>query len=649
MDKARFTIHNPQFLHGACKHVSEYCGSWIVRCVFISVFLFGTLPLALCQPHAAWWGLWNSGMGLTERSLADGGINHLYVRLTAQNSPLLVGGNVYGIRFWLPDKTDVTRMKVWLARSYAQGPVQTVASYEVPLAGVHDVAHDGAPTEVVWEEGCDILAAGNPYANILAGVTLESTTAQTFMTAAVTGPSGSCFCNGRDVSGDYGPLALQVMVAGPLLTDHAASIQQVHDEQIVLAGCAATVELPLVNEGVCPLLSVDYVVSIDGQPQPARRYELPVPLTEIGLTVNMPVSYQAPSSAEEHQLQVELAKVNETDNARLSSVELSLTALSRECHKRSVMEEFTGTWCHNCVRGIVGIERLEQMFGDNFIAIAMHSDDPMQVDAYRNSSFYRQELSVLGGLPSCAIDRLIDCDPYCGLNSYGDFMTDLLVGYALSQAAVADLEVNAELSGESLGKVCCDVCTSFAYSCADVHYSLLLVLTADSLTGQGQQWQQRNGYNDYKGDDADLLEFAGIGQYIKEISFNHVAIDIAGVDGGIPGSIKAPLDSQVPQWYTHTFDISQNALAQHRDKLHVVAMLIDTRSGRVVNAAKCDVAQGSSAIRSPLLPAGQKVADRFTLSGVRIDSSARPGISIERTAEGTYRKVWRIHRTALSF
>lgn len=41
--------------------------------------------------------------------------------------------------------------------------------------------------------------------------------------------------------------------------------------------------------------------------------------------------------------------------------------------KRAVMEEFTGLGCGFCVRGIVGIKKCEDTFGDRFIAIARHT------------------------------------------------------------------------------------------------------------------------------------------------------------------------------------------------------------------------------------------------------------------------------------
>ena len=65
----------------------------------------------------------------------------------------------------------------------------------------------------------------------------------------------------------------------------------------------------------------------------------------------------------------------------LAALSLGVTAQTAQepFVRRSVVEEFTGTWCGHCPRGIVGMERLSEDFGDRFIGIA--SVDPLVPDA----------------------------------------------------------------------------------------------------------------------------------------------------------------------------------------------------------------------------------------------------------------------------
>lgn len=361
-----------------------------MRSRLILAFLALTVGTGIC--HAAegeaqhtWWGLWNTAHGTSTSATLEGS-NDLYVRLTAQNSALLVGGSISGLRFFISDKTAVTALSVWMAARYSNGPQTVTVQRDVPLSALRDMQHDGLPTEVSLEGDIDILPA-NAYANILVGLTIQVAggRAMPLLTGSVSGPSGSCFLNSRDMSSAYGALPLQVLGCGPLLPAEGATPMTI-GEQVEMAGQPATLTLPVSNSGAAAVTDVAYIVSIDGDPQPEQFYQLPATVDELG-----------------------------------------------------------------------------------------------------------------------------------------------------------------------------------------------------------NQWRQSNGYNDYAGPDAALLAYAGRGAYLYDMVYNHVAIDIMGVDGGISGSISTPLRSDAPQHYACTFNIGGNALVQHPDKLNLVVMLTDTRDGSVVNAAVAHV------------------------------------------------------------
>lgn len=585
------------------------------------------MTAATVSAQQSWWGLWNSSQGLTARSPLYDGSHDLYVRLTAQNSPLLVGGRIHGVRFYLSDKTAVRSCRVWLSSAYGSAPL---AECQVPLADLRDLSHDGQTTEVSFADAVDVLPAQNRYASVYVGFTLQldAQPACHLMGSAGKGVANSCFYNGQDISATYGALALQVLATGPAIAERAVTAQAV-GEQVALGGGEATLPLTATSQGAEPVESVGYVVTIDGESQPERSYTLPQAADEMGCPFSVPVSYSVPAAAVPHALSVALTRVNGTPlSAAATAPAATLIALSRPTTKRTVMEEFTGSWCHNCVRGIAGINLIAQQQGDRFIAIAVHSQDQMEVAAYRGSTFYSDCMKVLGGLPSCSIDRWIDCDPYCGRNTTGAFLTDDLVAEALQRTAVADLTVSTSWTDAAESSLRCDVATDFAYSVADGHYALMLVLTADGLTGTGTDWQQRNGYNDYTGTEEALMAYAGKGIYLTDITFDHVAVDVAGVDGGLAGSISAPIVADQPQHYIHTFDVGSNTLVQDRQRLSVVALLIDTRDGSVVNAAKTAVgsAVGIAPVASAAAASQQPAA--YDLQGRRVAKPSRPGVYI---------------------
>ena len=119
------------------------------RLCLMALICLATLPTTAQQ---AWWGLWNTGQGLVNRSLLYGGTNNLYVRLTAQNSQLLVGGQLHGVRFYLSDKSAVTSARVWVSSNPSGGDDATLLSQTVGTDALRDMTHDGTPTVVSFDE-----------------------------------------------------------------------------------------------------------------------------------------------------------------------------------------------------------------------------------------------------------------------------------------------------------------------------------------------------------------------------------------------------------------------------------------------------------------------------------------------------------------
>ena len=610
------------------------------RTLTLVVLLSATLMAGATE---TWWGLWNTGLGLVERSQLYSGRNNLYVRLTAQNSPQLVGGQISGLRFWLSDKSDVKSATVWISTADIEGREPNIMSLTLQPTDLRDLAHDQSPTEVTFSQPYDVLPAGNRYANVYVGYTLElaDNPSTALMASAGKGSAYANFYNGTDIAGNYGSLALQVRIAGPNLPAFAATPASVSARQIQEKGHQAVCQLPVATSGSQAVSSVDYVVSIDGQPQPPQHYDLPAAVDELGRLFTLPAAYTLPAASGEYALTVQLTQVNGQPNeGATTTADAALVVLDSQPLKRAVMEEFTGTWCLNCVRGIAGVRLLQDAFGQQFIPIAMHSDDPaldrdpMIVSHYRNSTFYKGKSAILGGLPSCTIDRYIDGDPYCGYNTSGAFQTDQLVAQALSRPAVADVGVQASWADDGQSAVDVHVATTFAYDSPQCPFRLILVLTADSLTGEGDRWRQRNGYNDYTGDDPALLAYAGLGAYLPERVYNHVAIDIAGVNDGIDGSLTAPLVSGAAQHFAYQFSTAQNPLVQDKTRLAVVAMVYDTRDQSVVNAATATVSNSTAVTAVESLSRGPHTI--YTLSGQRVTSVSRQGLYI---VDGQLRRV----------
>ena len=275
--------------------------------------------------------------------------------------------------------------------------------------------------------------------------------------------------------------------------------------------------------------------------------------------------------------------------------------------RRSVVEEFTGTWCGNCPRGIVGMQRLSEDFGDRFIGIAIHTGtgEPMVIPTYPD---VQGDLLPGSGAPSCAIDRVkYKLDPYSGSGQRGatHYGIDADFAAALAMPTEAKVELSAKWNDEYQWDVRCDVTTTFNIDSETAPYRLILVLTEDGLKGTADSWRQVNYYSsEYEKStgvnytDDDMKPWRDAPYYVSGVEYNHVAVNTLGIRSGIQGSIAAPITAYEPQAYTGivtTLASHAQKLIQDKNRLHAVAMLINTATGEVVNAAKAAVRPYGSA------------------------------------------------------
>ena len=590
-----------------------------------------------------WWGYWNTSMPLADATDVVSGTTHCAIRVTAENA-LLVDGRIHGLRFWLRDKSVVTEASIWVSFRQFSGEADTdMAKKTIMPDELRDVEHDGEPTVVRFDEPVDILPSANRYANAYVGFTIKTSGTCRLVTAGSDTRIGAntCYIDWQNREAVNGPLAMQLLVSGERIGTNSVKAAP-FDEQILTPGASTTIDLMLTSEGAGRISSLDYEVSLDGARQTEHHVELPQPIDELDRPFTITVSVDLLNDPRGYNCEVRVTKVNDEMNENAApTANGTLIALSQTPLKRTVMEELTGTWCGNCPRGLVGMHLLEQAFDDRFVGIAVHggdSSEPMRLAAYDASTFVRSLSSRMGGRPSCSVDRLIDCDPYGGVGLYYEYGADVVVDWALQQKTVADLDVTARYADESLTKIDVDVATTFRYSADESPYRLMLVLTADSLTGDDADWLQANtlvGRTEY---DAACDEFV-YGERRMKLKYNHVPVFVDGVENGIEGSIAHPLTSDTPQHYERRIDISTNTLVQRKECVNAVALLIDTRTGVVANVARSHVEGATDRLVVPTAD-GAVNSRYYDLQGRPLPLHAR-GLIIERTGNGQMRKVIR--------
>ena len=247
-----------------------------------------------------------------------------------------------------------------------------------------------------------------------------------------------------------------------------------------------------------------------------------------------------------------------------------------------VVEEFTGTGCGWCPRGLVGMDKLRKMYGNSFVGIGIHqynSSDPMYPTRYKNLGF--------SGAPSCTINRTTMTDPYYGTDNL-DICHDF--ENAMYEGAMASVTVIGSYNSDKT-----KVRASATISAQDNLEGLKLtfVLIADSLTGTTAAWKQQNYYaSNYSASQLpdDMACFGAGGEYGQSSFFwifNDVAIGTY-YEGGQYEMEIGNMEMGQSMTIDYTLDMPTKAAlinAIDYDDVAVIAMLLDGK-GQVINAQK---------------------------------------------------------------
>ena len=338
-----------------------------------------------------------------------------------------------------------------------------------------------------------------------------------------------------------------------------------------------------------------------------------------------------------YPMTITLTKVNGTDNKDVAPTSTgNVNIMDFVPVHRVLVEEYTGTWCGWCTRGLVAMKLLADTFGDDFIGVAYHNSDPMEI--------MYDFPSPVQGFPSAFVERYHDVDPYYGYESSGFGMKDL-IEYLMTQFAPLDINVEAKWDDEARTKIKANVESKFVMDAAGSDYAIEVMLIEDDMYGPaGSNWDQHNYYADMAdiyANEPNLGPLCYMSDVIEGYHFNDVLVATSGVvDGSLPASIHANATNK----YRYTFYVdeiyntSYQPLIQNKDKLHVVAIVVEKATGKVLNAAKASINTFDSVIE---LNDNNKVVDStlyYDLTG-RMVSNPTSGIYVKvvRYTDGTQR------------
>lgn len=430
-------------------------------------------------------------------------------------------------------------------------------------------------------------------------------------------------------------LSVQAVVEGNFSETNAAKALD-YSTMIMRPGESKINSVVIHSTGLEPVGSIAYTITVDGQAGEEKTVELgeEVGFNEYGM---VDITFDASDKEGTEQRFVTITKVNGVTN-ELSGDESSskglVTTTNRSVKKRVAVEELTGTGCPWCTRGIVGMELMRKTFPDDVVNIGIHqynSTDAMYIQDYAPLSF--------SGAPSCMIDRQDEFDPYYGSSQNTPFGIKNDLEAALTQQAMAGIEVKGEWTDENTVKA-----TATIESLVNgENYGVEFVLVADSLSGTGSSWTQGNNYAS-RTDGGDLADFCKGGKYGKSnvtgLKFNDVAIasSYSNNENQAQPFMAVPDNATVE----NTFSLSLPSALKNTitsQNVWVVALLINQWNGFVENAAKFRMPKyvDPSGIQN-VNSNSSDVKERYSLDGRQLPE-AQKGLNIVRMADGSVRKV----------
>lgn len=409
----------------------------------------------------------------------------------------------------------------------------------------------------------------------------------------------------------------------------------------VLLGEGGQASIPVSNYGRAGIKSIDYTVRAGSNESDVRHLELAEPIRTYGVStsVNFDIPSDTVTGIVSRAIVVKAVNGEENESSTGKSATGSIMTIAKKSPRKTLVEEFTGTWCLYCPRGMAGLKRLGDEYADEAVYYAVHSGsgnskDPMQVAAFSSL------LSSVSGFPSAFVNRHISADPYFGNDTDG-FGLGRIVSNEQKKLVEASVDLSTPLLDEETGIIDFSTDVTFQLNRRSAPYLLAYVLVADGLSGTSSDWTQVNYYSYFAGyydDDPYLKEITEWPFYASDLTYNHVGIAATGIGTGITGSLKNRVEEGEVQTHSSQFNIKNLSLAKQASKLHVIALLYDKTDKVILNADQKEV-QIASAVQALGNPeAGRYEVARYTADGKRV---ARPvkGLNIVRMSDGSVRKV----------
>jgi hypothetical protein len=217
------------------------------------------------------------------------------------------------------------------------------------------------------------------------------------------------------------------------------------------------------------------------------------------------------------------------------------TSFAQDAQKRTLVEDFTGTWCGWCPRGIWAAEQLDSNYGDKVVYISWHYGDPMELptSVWDSIGGGKYGFSPVNGFPDGWVERrsydgkTLDQDP----TGPWDSDAQTVMG-ELPDATVTVTDVKFDpgtriVTGTVNVKFLVD-------TVGDIRFNMILV--EDSVSGPaGSKYDQHNYLTNRAGyEDNPYYKLPAVVPGVQHRDVVRAVLGgIDGVAGVIPATVKA--------------------------------------------------------------------------------------------------------------
>ena len=255
-------------------------------------------------------------------------------------------------------------------------------------------------------------------------------------------------------------------------------------------------------------------------------------------------------------------EVSPDNNIDDNSWDINFEPIQLINNKGVLVEEGTGMWCGQCVRGTVYIEEMSKRFGKNFAGVAVHNSDPLENSEYNDALI---DLGILG-YPTVVLFRDELLDPDAILQPIIDELTT---------SAIAGIDVGAV---EANGDLTASVLVTFNEVVNDADYNVSVIITEDNLSFNNDNWNQSNSYSQ-SGIHMGGFELFPTLVPSKYWPYSHVGRALIGGFEGVNEIIGSFSDGDSKSYTFDAFDLN---LGWKKEDLKIIAVLTD-QDGKVIN------------------------------------------------------------------